>query len=76
MRTTFDNRIIIGGLDESTMYPETRDSKIPNKKEKLIEEFNKLFPSIEVKSEYYLGAFYGGMHDGLPIIGEYEEFPN
>lgn len=76
MRTTFDNRIIIGGLDESTMYPEERDSKIPNKKEKLIEEFNKLFPSIEVKPEYYLGAFYGGMNDGLPIIGEYEEFPN
>ncbi|MED1204526.1 NAD(P)/FAD-dependent oxidoreductase [Heyndrickxia acidicola] len=76
IRTTFDNRIIIGGLDENTMYPDARDSKIPNKKEKLIKEFNKLFPSIDVRPEYYLGAFYGGMHDGLPIIGEYEEYPN
>lgn len=76
MRTTKDNRIIIGGLDDSTTYPEDRDSKILHKKDKLIEEFNKLFPSIHVQPEYYLGAFYGGTHDGLPLIGEYAEFPN
>ncbi|GGM27915.1 oxidoreductase [Paraliobacillus quinghaiensis] len=76
MRTTKDNRIIIGGLDDNTTYPDDRDSKIMHKKYKLIEEFNKLFPNIQVNPEYYLGAFYGGTHDGLPMIGEYEEFPN
>lgn len=76
MRTTKDRRIIIGGLDDSTTYPDDRDSKILHKKDKLIEEFNKLFPSISVHPEYYLGAFYGGTHDGLPIIGEYAEYPN
>jgi glycine/D-amino acid oxidase-like deaminating enzyme len=76
MRTTKDNRIIIGGLDDSTTYADDRDSKIMHKKDKLIQEFNKLFPNIEVHPEYYLGAFYGGTHDGLPIIGQYEEFPN
>lgn len=39
-------------------------------------EFNKLFPNITVEPEFYLSAFYGGTHDGLPIIGMYEEFPN
>lgn len=76
MRTTKDNRIIIGGLDESTSYPEDRDSKINYRKQKLIDEFNKLFPNIQVTPEYYLGAFYGGTHDGLPMIGIYDEFPN
>ncbi len=76
MRTTADNRIIIGGLDENTIYPENRDSKIIHKKTKLIEEFNKLFPDIRVEPEYYLGAFYGGTHDGLPLIGQYDEFPH
>lgn len=76
MRTTKDNRIIIGGLDENTTYPEDRDPKILHKKDKLIEEFNKLFPTIHVQPEYYLGAFYGGTHDGLPMIGHYDEFPN
>ncbi|WP_160725207.1 NAD(P)/FAD-dependent oxidoreductase [Bacillus sp. USDA818B3_A] len=76
MRTTADNRIIIGGLDENTTYPNDRDSKLINKKEKLIEEFNKQFPDIHVVPEYYLAAFYGGTVDGLPIIGVYDEYPN
>lgn len=76
MRTTADNRIIIGGLDENTIYPEDRDSKIIHKKTKLIQEFNKLFPNVRAEPEYYLGAFYGGTHDGLPLIGQYDEFPH
>ncbi|MFC4321780.1 NAD(P)/FAD-dependent oxidoreductase [Litchfieldia salsa] len=76
IRTTADNRIIVGGLDESTNFPEVRDSKLMHKKDLLIEEFNKLFPDIKVKPDYYLTAFYGGMVDGLPIIGKYPEYPN
>ncbi|WP_078427761.1 NAD(P)/FAD-dependent oxidoreductase [Alkalihalobacterium alkalinitrilicum] len=76
MRTTADNRIIIGGLDEDTIYAEDRDSKLMNKKDKLINEFNKLFPDIHVKPDYYLTAFYGGTIDGLPIIGIYDDHPN
>jgi glycine/D-amino acid oxidase-like deaminating enzyme len=76
MRTTADNRIIIGGLDETTTISEKRDGMLFHKKDLLIQEFNKLFPSIEVSPEYYLAAFYGGTHDGLPIIGSYEDYPN
>ncbi|MGN7413054.1 NAD(P)/FAD-dependent oxidoreductase [Paenibacillus sp. SAF-068] len=76
MRTTADNRVIIGGMDKNTAYAETRDSKIRASKNKLIEEFSKLFPDIQVEPEYYLGAFYGGTHDGLPVIGQYESFPH
>lgn len=76
LRTTADNRIIIGGLDDNTHYPEDRDSKLLHKKDKLIEEFNLLFPDIRVKPAYYLAAFYGGTVDGLPIIGVYDEYPN
>ena len=76
MRTTQDNRVIIGGLDESTEDAEKRDNKILHKRDKLLQEFHKLFPDIQVEAEYYLGAHYGGTHDGLPIIGMYEDFPN
>ncbi|GKU83785.1 FAD-binding oxidoreductase [Niallia sp. NCCP-28] len=76
MRTTKDNRIIIGGLDDDTTNPEDRDSKIIYRKNKLIKECQRLFPELDIYPEYYLGAFYGGTHDGLPIIGEYEEYPN
>ena len=76
MRTTQDNRIIIGGLDDNTNYPEDRDSKLIHKKNKLIEELNKRFPTINAQAEYYLSAFYGGIVDGIPIIGKYKEYPN
>ncbi|WP_182200169.1 NAD(P)/FAD-dependent oxidoreductase [Paraliobacillus salinarum] len=76
IRTTADNRIIIGGLDDNTIYPEDRDSKLAHKKDKLIQGFNKLFPDISVKPAYYLAAHYGGTRDGLPIIGQYEASPH
>ncbi|MBU5351679.1 FAD-binding oxidoreductase [Paenibacillus barcinonensis] len=76
MRTTPDNRIIIGGMDKDTAYADTRDSKILASKDKLISEFTKLFPNIPVEADYYLGAFYGGTHDGLPVIGQYETYPH
>ncbi|ASS98433.1 MULTISPECIES: NAD(P)/FAD-dependent oxidoreductase [Geobacillus] len=76
MRTTADNRIIIGGLDEDTAYADERDAKLIHKRDQLIAEFQQRFPTIPVRAEFYLGAYYAGTHDGLPIIGVYDEYPN
>jgi glycine/D-amino acid oxidase-like deaminating enzyme len=76
MRTTSDNRVIIGGLDESTIVPQERDAKLVHKRDKLLKEFNKLFPHLQVEADYYISAYYGGTHDGLPLIGIYDEMPN
>ncbi|KJE28495.1 pyridine nucleotide-disulfide oxidoreductase family protein [Geobacillus kaustophilus] len=76
MRTTADNRIIIGGLDEDTTYADERDAKLIHKRDQLIAEFQQRFPTIPVRAEFYLGAYYAGTHDGLPIIGVYDEYPN
>lgn len=74
LRTTADNRVIIGGLDETTSNPEKRDQKIIHKRDLLLAEFQKLFPNIDVQAEFYLGAFYGGTHNGLPMIKMYEQY--
>ncbi len=76
MRTTKDNRIIIGGLDNNEILADDRDSKIIYSKNKLIDDFNTLFPDIKVFPEYYLGGFFGNTHDGLPVIGQYEDYPD
>lgn len=76
MRTTPDDRVIIGGMDKDTAYASTRDSKILHTRDKLMKELFKLFPDLQAEPEFYLGAFYGGTHDGLPIIGQYEEYPH
>ncbi|MDQ0195001.1 NAD(P)/FAD-dependent oxidoreductase [Paenibacillus wynnii] len=75
LRTTPDHRIIIGGLDEATTIAEERDKHLHSKKDQLLIELNRRFPNIQVEAEFYLGAFYGGTHDGLPILGIYDEFP-
>ncbi|MDG4656782.1 FAD-dependent oxidoreductase [Ectobacillus antri] len=76
MRTTADNRIIIGGLDDDMISPTEREGKLPHKRDKLVGEFQKLFPNLSVRPEFYLGAYYAGTHDGLPMLGHYEEMPN
>lgn len=68
--------LIIGGLDENTTDAKKRDTMLIHKKQQLIEDFNKLFPDIKVKPDFYLSAIYGGTHDGMPIIGIYDELPN
>jgi glycine/D-amino acid oxidase-like deaminating enzyme len=76
IRTTNDNRVVIGGLDETTPNAEDRDSKINHKRDSLIQAFNNLFPSMKVYPDFYYGAFYGGTHDGLPMVGIYDDYPN
>ncbi|PAK39304.1 NAD(P)/FAD-dependent oxidoreductase [Peribacillus simplex] len=74
-RKTPDNRIIIGGLDESTGYLEKRDPMILNNRDKLIKQLVNLFPEIEnrIWTDYYWGAFFCETHDGSPM---YPDHPN
>lgn len=66
------NRVLIGGLDEST-------DKIPSKRhinkrgKQLIKAFNKLFPNIEVEMDYAYGARFGETKDGKPFIGKLKD---
>jgi glycine/D-amino acid oxidase-like deaminating enzyme len=76
MRTTVDNRIIIGGKDEETIIPEKRDSMLIGKRNALMQELRRLFPKYDVEPVYYWGAVFGGTHDGMPVIGQYEGYEN
>ncbi|WP_157950911.1 NAD(P)/FAD-dependent oxidoreductase [Peribacillus acanthi] len=77
-RTTKDNRIIMGGLDVKTPFPEKRESMLLRKRDILLEMIGKYFPKLlgKIEAEYYWGAFFGETHDGLPTIGMYEDYPN
>jgi glycine/D-amino acid oxidase-like deaminating enzyme len=76
-RTTADGRIIAGGLDEATNRPADRARTLPHKAEQLLTEVQKLFPRLgELQVAHAWSASFGEMHDGLPMIGRYEEFPH
>lgn len=76
MRTTADNRILIGGRDEKISDPQKRDKLLPAKTAALVKDFKKLYPHIPFKPEFSWCGTFGSTKDGLPYIGEYPGLPN
>jgi glycine/D-amino acid oxidase-like deaminating enzyme len=76
MRTTNDNRILVGGRDEEFYNPSKRNKLIAGKSRKLAADFGKLFPQIPFKSEFNWTGTFGATEDGLPFIGTYKPLPN
>lgn len=76
MRTTKDNRIIIGGMDQDTDQTLNRDAKIGQGRDKLMNVLHHMFPEMDTEPEFAQGAFFAGTVDGLPMIGRNEEYPH
>jgi len=76
MRTTKDNRIIIGGRDEEFFSHIKRDKLSPHKTKQLQNDFKKMFPHIPFKAEFSWAGVFGSTKDGLPYIGAYKKIPN
>ena len=73
MRTTADNRILVGGRDERTGDPHKRDSLIPFKKLQLENDFHELFPDTPFETDFAWAGVFGETIDGLPYIGSYDQ---
>lgn len=71
MRTTNDNRIMMGGEDIPFKNALLRDSKLTNKTKTLERKFKKLFPHIPMVTDFSWCGTFSSTDDGLPYIGEY-----
>ncbi len=71
MRTTKDNRMIIGGEDIPFKDPIKRDKLIRTKKDKLIKQFKVLFPNIDFVPDMTWCGTFSSTIDGLPLIGKW-----
>jgi glycine/D-amino acid oxidase-like deaminating enzyme len=76
MRTTADNRILIGGRDEEFYNPARRDRLLPKKARQLVQDFGKLYPDVPFKPECRWAGPFGSTKDGLPFIGHYKKLTN
>lgn len=84
LRTTGDNRIIIGGEDLDVGGNRSKISTIANhdyisreKYEILLQKLKSLFPKIkDIEVEYRFNGLFGESQDGLPYVGEYNKLPN
>lgn len=73
MRTTEDNRILMGGYDEPFRDADTRDSLLGAKTVALKRRFRQLFPKINFElAQAWAGTFAETKH-GLPYIGRHAE---
>ncbi len=72
MRTTSDNRILVGGRDETFQNPEKRDALLPRKQVQLQADFQKIFPDIPFQIDYSWAGTFAETKDGLPFIGNYD----
>jgi glycine/D-amino acid oxidase-like deaminating enzyme len=74
IRTTEDNRIIIGGKDEKFYNPDKRDFLISKKTKDLETEFLKKFPEIEFETDFSWAGTFAETKDGLPYIGQHKKY--
>ncbi|PPA69929.1 NAD(P)/FAD-dependent oxidoreductase [Jeotgalibacillus proteolyticus] len=76
MRTTEDNRIIAGGLDEEEGVTSLNAQKLEEKGERLLERIKEHFPALNLKVSHAWSTQFGGIKDGLPLIGPDPEKEN
>jgi len=69
LRTTLDNRIIVGGLDETTQTPNHNTASVDAHNHKLLDELHKLFPDYDLKIDYNWNATFAETADQLPYLG-------
>jgi glycine/D-amino acid oxidase-like deaminating enzyme len=71
MRTTRDNRIMLGGEDIKFKNENLRDALLDRKTNNLISKFEALFPDKKFKVDMSWCGTFSATKDGLPYIGEY-----
>ena len=76
MRTTDDNRLLIGGGDVEFVNAAKRDSLIPKKVESLGKYLKKILPNYNFVPDFAWAGTFGETKDGLPYIGKHPDFKN
>jgi len=76
MRTTDDNRVLIGGEDEEFVNAKKRDYMLHEKEQKLVKKLNKYLPENDFRTDFVWAGTFGETKDGLPYIGKHPDFPS
>ncbi len=75
LRTTADNRVIMGGADEPFTDPRRRDRLVVEKTRRLLRQFHRYLPRIPLEPAYAWAGTFAVTADGLPFIGAHPSFP-
>ncbi|WP_443937661.1 NAD(P)/FAD-dependent oxidoreductase [Pedobacter sp. MW01-1-1] len=76
LRTTEDNRLLVGGADEDFKDPVKRDLLLDKKTTKLIGQIGDIMPELTYLQDFSWCGTFGETKDGLPYIGAHPKFLN
>jgi glycine/D-amino acid oxidase-like deaminating enzyme len=76
LRTTAENRVIVGGEDETFTSSVRRDHLISQKTRILAAKFSSLFPGMKLEVAYSWAGTFGTTKDGLAYIGSPSGLPH
>ena len=74
LRTTDDNRLLIGGEDEDFVNAQKRDELLHQKSDKLTKYLKKILPNYDFRMDFVWAGTFGETKDGLPYIGRHRNF--
>jgi glycine/D-amino acid oxidase-like deaminating enzyme len=75
LRTTDDDRALVGGEDDAFHSPTRRDRRVNAKTDRLASRFAEMFPAIELEVAFRWAGTFGETKDGLPYIGQVRQMP-
>ena len=76
VRTTSDDRVLIGGADAPFATDHSRPGLVRSKAARLVKRFNALFPGTTFEIAYAWAGTFGETKDGLAYVGRNPEWPN
>lgn len=73
VRTTADDRLLVGGEDDAVDVPAKRDRRVDAKARKLRRKLSKLFPELPLEPAYAWAGTFAETDDGLPFFGPHAQ---
>lgn len=73
LRTTHDDRVIVGGLDDNIDIAIKRDASVGKKSADLAERVGSLFPKMPLRPAFSWAGTFAETEDGLPFFGPHPQ---
>ena len=74
LRSTADNRLLVGGEDDAVDLPLRRDALVDRKARRLAAKFGRLFPQLSVQPAFAWAGTFAETEDGLPFFGAHPQW--
>ena len=74
LRSTSDNRLLVGGNDDRTDLPWRRDARVDKKSRQLHQRVQAMFPALRLEPAFAWAGTFAETEDGLPFFGPHPQY--